>query len=102
MRNIKLDISDSSLSGKYGNEGDVLVELDGSKGAFSFTLPDLKSCGDRMFMIKNIGASTVTLNTIHGQIIDYPGITSKAIVFKQFFSIASNGKDKWLSLETNV
>jgi hypothetical protein len=101
MINIKLDISDTSLSGKYSEGGDVLVELDGSKGTFSVDLPDLTGCGDGVFMFKNTGAATVTLRTVHGQIIDYPGVTTVAVAYKQFFSMASNRRDKWISLETN-
>jgi hypothetical protein len=99
---IKLTLYDNILIGKYpGGNDDILVELDGSLGTFSVNLPDLTTCGNRIFMFKNLSASNVTLNTVHGQIIDYTGIESKVIAFKQFYSIASNQKDKWISLETN-
>ena len=102
MINIKLDISNKVLSGQHGAKDDILVELDGSKGAFDVELPDLRSCGSRVFMFKNLGASSVTLKTVHGQIIDYSEVTSKIVVYKEFYSLASNGIDKWISLKTQV
>ena len=99
---ITLTYNDRDLIGKYGKDsGDVLVLLDSTIGAFSVTLPDLLSCGNRVFMFKNYGANAVTLNTIHGQPIDFAGVLSASIAYKQFYSISSNGIDKWISLETS-
>ncbi len=103
MKAIKLTTVDNILIDKYSDDdGDILVELDSTIAAFSITLPDLKSCGERVFAFKNYGANNVTLSTVHGQIIDYAEVISKTIVYKEFYSIASNGADKWISLETNV
>jgi hypothetical protein len=102
MNSVKLTTIENILVGNYSSDDkDVFVELDSAVAAFSVSLPDLRSCGNRIFMFKNYGANTVTLNTVHGQIIDYAEVFSKIIVYKEFYSIASNGIDKWISLETN-
>lgn len=102
MNYVKLTTLEPVLIGNYPDDGeDVLVELDATIAAFSVTIPDLFSMGKRVFMFKNLSVNPVTLNTSHSQIIDYPGIFTKVIIYKQFFSIASNLKDKWISLETN-
>jgi hypothetical protein len=98
----KLSKNDSILAGKFNEDGeDIVVELDSSIGTFPVYLPDLMGMPSRMIAFKNLGANTVTVYTIHGQYIDYPGVLSKAIPYKTFYSVVSNGIDKWISLETN-
>jgi len=99
---IKLSFTDNILTGKYSpNDKDIIVELDSSIGAFTVTLPDLISCGDRVFMFKNYGTNTVTLQTVHGQIIDYAGIQTYSISYKTALTIVSNNLNKWITIEDN-
>jgi hypothetical protein len=103
---IKLTPSNNRLVGAYPkSEGDtmdhVLVELVGAV-PFSVPLPDMKASQGRAFLFKNLGTANVTLITNSHEIIDYPGIYTKVLVPKEYYELAPNNVDKWISLQTSL
>jgi len=62
-------------------------------GIFIIMLPDVSEVGNQVFIIKNSGTGTITVQASGGALID--SVSSIAIDRKQSYSIQSNGTE-WI------
>lgn len=98
---ISLTTIDYTLAGKYADgDGDLFVDFDSTLGTIVFTLPDVKSFGSRLMILKNSGANDVTVSTVNGQHINTAGAYSETMRQNEYLFMVNDGKSKWVTIDS--